>query len=268
MVPTPLKQAPVVSYSGEKYQVKLPQWTGPYDLLLQVIEEQKLNLFDLDIACLLDHYLRYLETLEFVDIDEGGEFLLVAATLAQIKSKLLLPKEEQTTEEEEKDPRAELAHYLQEYQKFKQAAELLREQPLLGRDVFLKGGRELFEGLEVEGHGSLFQLARGFQRMLQELKAEEPFQISKEEWSVSDRMRTLIMQLQEKKEIVFEDCLQFSNRVLVIVTFLAILELARLEKIKIFQRLGTAPIILQWVEGVDMNIQKSEFDQPMAEVIS
>src|SRR5690349_13907863 len=115
----------------EKYQVTLPAWTGPYDVLLQVIDEQDLNLLDLDISILLEHYLEFIRTSEHINLDEAGEFLVVAATLAQIKSKLLLPKEEGPQEEEEKDPREDLVRYLMEYQKIKQAAELLKDRPLL-----------------------------------------------------------------------------------------------------------------------------------------
>src|ERR1700744_5358851 len=90
---------------SEKYQVELPilEWSGPYDVLLQVIEEKELNLLDLDISVLLEGYLHYIQTSDQIDLDEAGEFLVVGATLAQIKSKLLLPKEEVPTEEEEKD---------------------------------------------------------------------------------------------------------------------------------------------------------------------
>jgi len=253
------------SVQSEKYQVELPQWKGPYDLLLQVIEEQNLNLLDLDIAKLLDGYMVMLENATDLDLDEAGEFLVVAATLAQIKSKLLLPQEP-VAEEEEKDPREDLVKYLIEYQKMKQAADLLRDRPLLGRDVFTKGVHEHFDGGEAEGHGNLFQLVKGFQKVLRELKAETPYQIKREDVSVSMRFQEIFSQLQQEQESSFEDLLREGKSVVyVIATFLAILELVRLKKISILQRGSGAELFLKFIPGAsDTDLLKSEFDEETA----
>jgi segregation and condensation protein A len=250
---------------AEKYQVELPQWKGPYDLLLQVIEDQGLNLLDLDIAKLLDGYMAMLESATDLNLDEAGDFLVVAATLAQIKSRLLLPQEP-VAEEEEKDPREDLVKYLIEYQKMKQAAELLKDRPLLGRDVFTKGVHEHFEGVEAEGHGNLFQLVKGFQKVLRELKAETPYQIEREDVSVSVRFQEIFSQAKDEQECSFEDLLKEGRSVVyVIATFLAILELVRLKKISILQRGSGSELFLKFIPGAsDTDLLKSEFDEETA----
>ena len=245
----------------EKYQVSIPDWTGPFDVLLQIIDEKELNLLDLDISKLLDAYLAYLETAAHIDIDEAGEFLVVAATLAQIKSKLLLPKEETENLEDEKDPREELVRYLLEYQKIKQAAELLKDRPLLGRDVFVKGVREHFEGAEGEGRGQLFQLVRGFQKALRDLNAQVPMQLTTEVVAVSDRLNEIFTELKDRREMEFSDVfIGGVTKVYVVASFLAVLELVRLKKVKIYTS-ETFGLYLRMVEGAEVGVDvHSEFD--------
>lgn len=251
---------------SEKYTVTLPAWTGPYDVLLQVIEEQELNLLDLNISVLLEHYLEFIEKSETINLDEAGDFIVVGATLAQIKSKLLLPKEEVPVEEE-KDPRDDLVRYLMEYQKIKQAADLLRDRPLLGRDVFIKGAKETFEGIEGDGHGTLFQLVRGFQKAMREFRADIPYELAREEISTSERMREIFLSLQGQKELEFSQILgEARSKLFLVVTFLGILELVRLKKIKIFQSSVDTPLFLRYVDGAtDDNLVHSEFDQTISD---
>jgi len=251
--------------SHEPYQVSIPDWTGPFDILLQVIDEKQLNLLDLDIAALLEGYLGHLQNSPHIDVEEAGEFLVVGATLAQIKSKLLLPQEEKP-EEEEKDPREELVRYLMEYQKIKQAAAMLGERPVLGRDVFLKGARETFEGVEGEGSGSLFQLVKGFQKVLREVSAQTPMEFTREEVSVSQRLLDIFRMVRDHKEIDFSETLKGGlTKTFVVVTFLSILELVRLKKIRLAQLEDKSKIFLRFVEGAsDEDVLKSEFDQSQA----
>lgn len=249
-----------------KFECDLPGWHGPYDLILKVIDDQQLSLLDLDIAVLLDHYLKYFEALSFVDIDEAGEFLVVAATLAQIKSKMLLPPEEgEVVEEEEVDPRAELVRYLQEYQRFKQAAQSLQDRPLLGRDVFAKGGRENFEGLEGEGRGQLFQLVKGFQKAWIRTETRNTYQIEQEEVSVSDRFREIFKELRVRSQLTFEEILPVEKgRLYLIATFLAVLELVRMKKLRISQAEIGEALFLNFIEGsTDDDIIHSEFDETL-----
>jgi len=246
----------------EKYQVNIPDWSGPYDVLLQIIDERSLNLLDLDISILLEAYLEHLKVTDSIDIEEAGDFLVVGATLAQIKSKLLLPKEEEP-QVEEKDPREELVRYLMEYQKIKQAAHLLGERPVLGRDVFLKGNREFFEGSETEGQGSLFQLVKGFQKVLREINAQTPMTFDREEVNVSERLLQVFRMVRERQEVEFKDLIEAgSSKTLIVVTFLSILELVRLKKIRLSQLESDGPLYLRFIEGAsDEDVLKSEFDE-------
>lgn len=246
----------------EKYQVSIPDWSGPFDILLQIIDERELNLLDLDIASLLEGYLEHLQQVANVDVEEAGEFLVVGATLAQIKSKLLLPKEEEP-QEEEKDPREELVRYLMEYQKIKQAAMMLGERPVLGRDVFLKGNREHFEGVEAEGHGNLFQLVKGFQKVLREISAQSPMAFDREEVNVSERLLEVFRSVRDRQEVEFKDLISpGSSKTFVVVTFLSILELVRLKKIRLAQLESDGPLYLRFIEGAsDEDVLKSEFDE-------
>jgi segregation and condensation protein A len=252
--------------SMPKFEVDVLGWHGPYDLILQVIDEQELNLLDLDISKLLEHYLQYLEGLTSIDIDEAGDFLVVAATLAQIKSKMLLPADESAAVEEvEVDPRAELVRYLQEYQKFKEAAKLLQDRPLLGRDVFTKGAREQFEGLELEGRGQLFQLVKGFQKAWIRTETKNTYQIEQEEVSVSERLQEVFELLQEKKQLTFDEILIADRgRIFLIASFLAVLELVRLKKMRISQMDSGETLFLNFIEGAsdeDVMGVHSEFDE-------
>lgn len=232
----------------EKFQVQLGEWTGPYDLILKVIDEQELDLFDLDISKLLEHYLSYLEELKEIDIDEVGDFLVVAATLAQIKSKMLLPKDEIEQLEEEEDPREKLVRYLQEYQRIKKFADELRERPLLNRDVFAKGLSERFEGIEAEGRGTLFQLVKGFQKALARARSDEEFSVEQEEVSVAERFQEILDLLKERAELSFDDLLPSGRgKSYLIASFLAVLELVRLREVILFQRGPVEAIFLERV---------------------
>ncbi len=246
-----------------KYQVSIPDWSGPFDILLQVIDERDLNLLDLDISELLSGYLEHLSNSPHIDVEEAGEFLVVGATLAQIKSKLLLPKDETEVPEEEIDPRAELVRYLMEYQKIKQAAALLGERPILGRDVFLKGAREHFQGVEGQGSGSLFQLVKGFQKVLREIKAQDGIRFDREEVPVSQRLQEVFQMVSERQEVEFTELLTAAaSKVFIVVTFLSILELVRLKKIKLHQLEVDGPIYLRSVEGASSeDLLASEFDE-------
>jgi len=245
-----------------KFEVELSDWKGPYDVLLEVIEQKNLNLLDLDIFKLLEGYLEFLKNSESISLDDAGEFLVVAATLAQIKSRLLLPKDERIADEEEKDPRAELVKYLMEYQKIKQAAAMLRERPLLGRDVFVKGASEMFQGAETEGRGTLFQLVKGFQKIMRGLNAKIPMEFEHEQVSVSDRFHEVFQYLKKNKRGTFLEILaEHRSKLYVIVTFLSILELVRLKKIHLQQADVDLPLFLEYVEGAEDDLDHSEFDE-------
>ncbi len=218
------------------YQVKLEMFEGPLDLLLHLIREHQLDILDIPMAKITEEYLRYLALMQELDLDVAGEFLLMAATLIHIKSKMLLPPEEvaEGEEIEEADPRAELVDRLLEYKKFKEAAQTLAlletEQALLHRR-----GAPAVE-LTVEGplSVSLLELVRAFRDVLRRADVPAPLEITPEELNVGQRIVHLLDHLAVESPLEFTRLFAGSmRRVEIIVTFLALLELLR-------RRLATA----------------------------
>ncbi|MBI2455184.1 MAG: segregation/condensation protein A, partial [candidate division NC10 bacterium] len=187
------------------YQVKLEMFEGPLDLLLHLIREHQLDILDIPMATITDEYLRYLSLMQELDLDVAGEFLLMAATLIHIKSKMLLPPEEaaEGEEAEEEDPRAELVDRLLEYKKFKEAAQTLgvletEQSRLHGR------GAPAIE-LTVEGPltVSLFELMRAFRDVLRRADVPTPLEITPEELNVGQRIVHLLDRLAAESPLEF-----------------------------------------------------------------
>ena len=237
------------------YQVKLEMFEGPLDLLLHLIREHQLNILDIPIAKITEEYLRYLALMQELDLDVAGEFLLMAATLIHIKSKMLLPPEEVAEGEgvEEEDPRAELVDRLLEYKKFKEAAQTLgvleAEQALLCRR-----GAPAIE-LEVEGplSVSLFELMRAFRDVLRRADVPSPLEITPEELNVGQRIVILLDRLAAESPLEFTSLFAGSTRrAEIIVTFLALLELLRRRLATARQAEPAGPIMIyRGVERVD-----------------
>jgi segregation and condensation protein A len=218
------------------FQVKLEMFEGPLDLLLHLIREHQLDILDIPMATVTDAYLRHLALMQELDLDVAGEFLLMAATLIHIKSKMLLPPEESAEgdEAEPEDPRAELVNRLLEYKRFKDAAQTLglleSESALLHR----RGAPAM--DLEVEGplQVSMVELLRAFRDVLSRADKAAPLEITSEEISVGQRLVMLLDRLATESPVefgrLFDDA---TRRVEIIVTFLALLELLR-------RRLATA----------------------------
>lgn len=212
-------------------EVHLDEFEGPLDLLLYLIKKQKFDIADLPIAPISQQYLRYIQKLEQQDMDLSSEYLVMAATLAHIKSKLLLPKPE--VEEEEQDPRAELVKRLQEYQRIKQAAELLGDLPRDERDFFTLGliaddpQEKLYE--EV----SLADLVNAFQQVIKKQTVYEHHHIQRENISTHDKIEFILDKLLEAsgEAALSELVIINEGRQGVVVTFLALLELIKQNKI-------------------------------------
>lgn len=217
------------------FQVKLDMFEGPLDLLLHLIREHQLDILDIPMARITDEYLRTLALMQELDLDVAGEFLVMAATLIHIKSKMLLPPEETAEGEEvEEDPRAELVTRLLEYKKFKEAAQTLG---LLEAEQFLLHRRGApAADLEVEGplEVSMFELLRAFREILQRPDVPRSIEITPEELSVGQRIVILLDRLAAESPLEFAHLFSDTHRrVEIIVTFLALLELLR-------RRLATA----------------------------
>jgi segregation and condensation protein A len=235
---------------GSGYQVVLPTFEGPLDLLLHLIEQHELDIRDIPIAFVAKKYVEYITLMEELNIDIASEYLVMAATLTHIKSKMLLPVPPADQEDDDElglDPRAELVRRLLEYQKYKQAAEQLGGGDVLGRDVFVRG----LPAPSVEGPAplagvSLFKLLDAFQSVLSRANTKIDHQIDLERFSITDRINQLVDLLQLHKKLPFEQLFEgASSRADMIVTFLALLEMTRLRMTRLEQAAPLEPILVE-----------------------
>ncbi len=228
------------------YSVRLPVFEGPLDLLLHLIRINEVEITDIPIARICEQYLEYLTPVGELDLEVVGEYLVMASTLAWIKSRMLLPAERVGEDGEEIDPRAELVARLLEYQRFKEVATELGERQRLGRDVFAASGFELEAPAESEREIEigLFDLVEAYRRVLEAKRdaKSKPHEIEAEVITVRERMMEIMVALEPRPSIDFDVLLREEQsrpytKALVIVTFLAILELTRLSAIRIYQGL-------------------------------
>lgn len=230
------------------YSVKTQAFEGPLDLLLHLIKKNEIDIYDIPIADITRQYLEYLEIMKTLNLDVAGEFLVVAATLLHIKSRMLLPVPEEPQQDEE-DPRADLVRQLLEYQSIKEAAFSLDKREILERDVFVrKAFPEEFEveerDVDLEGL-TLFGLIEAFKKVIAEFPEEAAHEVFAERVSISDKISLILEALDTEDNVSFYDLLKGARRRQdVIVTFLAILELIKLKMIKAHQAQACGPI---WV---------------------
>ncbi len=223
--------------------IRLTVFEGPLDLLLHLIRENELEITDLPIAEVADQYLAYLDVMRELHLDIAAEYLVMAATLAWIKSRLLLPPSETEDEEEEEDPRAALIARLLEYQRFKEAAQELDALPRLGRDRFAAPGQapETVPEAERDIALSLLPLVEAFRRVLQRAEpAEHAHEVWGEPVTVREQMVAIVDALErspsvELMEMLHALCGEPPTRPMLVATFLALLELARLAVLRVFQ---------------------------------
>ncbi|MFA7683860.1 MAG: segregation/condensation protein A [Syntrophales bacterium] len=223
------------------YEIKLDQFQGPLDLLLFLIRKNRIDICDIPIALITEQYLQYLGIIRSLNLDEAGEYLVLAATLLQIKSRMLLPVPEGETEEDEGDPRQELVNKLLEYQVFKEAASALETRPVLERDVFERGfheedaqGDPSDDGILIEA--GIFDLLEAFREAIEGSGKSESMEIDLEKISLADRINEIMDVLTKCRSLTFVEFLDSSaSKRHIIYTFLAILELIKLRMIKAFQ---------------------------------
>jgi segregation and condensation protein A len=232
------------------YQVNLPTFEGPLDLLLHLITEHKLDILDIPIAFVSQKYVEYIMLLQDLNIDLASEYLVMAATLAHIKSKMLLPAPPEGQDDEpgeELDPRAELVRRLLEYQKYKHASEELLAAPVLGRDVFLRGPTaQKVEGEAPLAPVSVFKLLDAFQRLLGRVKQTADHFIDVDRISISERILQIVDQLEGKGPTVFDELLVGEiTKADLVVTFLALLEMTRLRMMQILQAGPLSPLYVE-----------------------
>ncbi|MEE2703565.1 MAG: segregation/condensation protein A [Myxococcota bacterium] len=234
---------PDTKASHGPWAVKLEVFEGPLDLLLHLIRQNDLDIEDIPIAILAEQYLEYLELMRELDVDVAAEYLLMAATLAQIKSRMLLPLHEEEGENEE-DPRAELARRLAEYASFKEVARELADREWLNRDVF--AGSPDPAGVparEAELSVSLFGLLEALKKVLDQAPVElHAHEVTRETITLQDQMLFVMDELRAASgdPVVFEELLSGTplTRVHIVLTFLAILELAKIQALRLYQHTG------------------------------
>jgi len=230
--------APAIAPDHETDQLKvtLGEFEGPLDLLLYLIRQDQVNIYDIPIARITDEYLRYLNLMKELDLAVAGDFLVMAAQLIELKSRMLLPRDPFAAEEEIEDPRAELVNRLLEHEKFKAAAEMLWSRATVEQAVFTRAEIET-DTNNPEVAVGLFDLLTVFQKILARHKEEVLMEIEREEVSMAemiDRLRNMVRSAGELDVMKFFARAQ-SRRELV-VAFLSVLELVRLNEISLIQR--------------------------------
>lgn len=240
----------VAENRNENLKLHLGEFSGPLDLLLFLIRQEQANIFDIPIARITDEYLKYIRLMKTLDIALAADFLVMAATLIEIKSKMLLPKEiTEEAEEELEDPREALVRQLLEHQKFKNASQMLYEKITIEQAVFPRGRIESDEN-NSEINASVFDLLTVFQKILARHTEEVKLEIEREEITLAEMLKTLKKRIFEKKEFsllkFFEE--MHTKRELV-TAFIAVLEIVRTESVKLMQTATFGDIILKKVIG-------------------
>jgi segregation and condensation protein A len=230
--------------TGDLYTVRLEVFEGPLDLLLHLIKRNQVDIYDIPIATITDQYLEYLSMMRSLNLDVAGEFLLMAATLLQVKSKMLLPSGAEEEEEEEGDPRAELVNTLLEYQKFKEAASRLNEREILGRDIFVHAheAEDTEEGGLVEV--GIFELIEALRDVLNRFSPEGAYDITLDRITLEEKIAQILETVKSRGSgLLFSSLFSgTSSRDDIIITFMALLELIKMRMVKIYQRVPFGPI--------------------------
>lgn len=228
-------------------EVFLEAFEGPLDLLLYLIRRQNLDILDIPVADITVQYMEYVEMMRHLRLDLAADYMLMAATLAEIKSRMLLPRDENSDEEEGEDPRATLVRRLQEYERFRDAAVLIDELPRLERDIFIAYVPFEDTNPEVpEPSVELDDLVKAFRNVVELAARKQHFVIGREVMSVRERMMAIVERLQSHGFARFEELFDVKEGKLgLVVTFSAILELSKDRVINIVQPDAFAPIHVQ-----------------------
>ncbi len=227
--------------TGQTYEIKLDKiFEGPMDLLVHLIKKHEVDIYDIPISLITDQFLAYLEWMKALNIEVASDFLVMAATLAHIKSRMLLPKRQNDlVDEEEEDFRIEIAGQLLEYLQMKDVAEQLCERPILDEDVFTRTPDKSLFMIDPEEEvvkTDLFDLISAYHKLLDKTAGKAGIRIIPERVSVKDKMNEIINIIEEKGTITFIELLSGKpERLDIVVTFLAILEIVKLKLVRIVQ---------------------------------
>ncbi len=250
---------------GTGYSVSLPMFEGPLDLLLHLCQKHELDILDIPIGFVTEKYLEYLAVFQLLDLDLASEYLVMAATLAHIKSKMLLPapppgQEDDALAEEEEDPREALIRRLLEYQKYKQAGADLAARGVAGRDVFFRGmavEESVQTGVAPLAQVPLFSLVEAFQAVLAKSSVKLSHDVVHERITLSDRINELVDMLRVRRRMQFEELFtNLSTKFDLVITFLALLEMTKLRMTRLLQADPLAPIFVEFSAQVNLEEEK------------
>ena len=264
-MPAPVAPEPVETLDAGKatYSVTLPAFEGPLDLLLHLCQKHELDILDIPIGFVTEKYLEYLAVMQLAStqfgLDVASEYLLMAATLAHIKSKMLLPApppgQEDEASELEEDPREALIKRLLEYQKYKQAGADLAARGVTGRDVFTRGvvlEEAVNTGLPPLAEVPIYSLVEAFQAVLARAKVKMSHDVIADRISLSDRIGELSDVLNARKRVTFDSLFEgVTTRFDLVITFLALLEMSKLRMTRLFQTEPLAPIYVELAASLE-----------------
>jgi segregation and condensation protein A len=235
--------------SQDEIKLELGKFAGPLDLLLYLIKQEQANIFDIPIARITDEYSKYIRLMKSLDISLATDFIVMTATLIEIKSKMLLPREitGEVEEVDAEDPREALVRQLLEHQKYKNAAQMLYERSTIEQAVFPRG-RIASDETNAETNATVFDLLTVFQKILSRHKEEIQMEIEREEVSLADMLKNLkkrIFQANELNLLTFFE--EMHTRRELVTAFIAVLEIVRTENVKLLQSRTFGDIILKKV---------------------
>ena len=245
------------------YRIQIPIFEGPLDLLLDLIKKQEMSIHDIQISKITSQYLDYLHHLETLNIDVSAEFIYMAATLIYIKSKMLLPPDPLASPEEQAaDPREELVQRLLEHEKFKNAAQLLYERQQIEENVWSKPDKSLYndEGTEGELVVSLVDLVKVFQQVLERKKEVTRIELQHESFTVAQmiaQLRGQILASDTNTVSLIEFFVACPSRHAMIVAFLAVLEMVKLQAIALVQEKQFGDIVIKKAKAFDIAFEES-----------
>ena len=237
-----------------KMEFMVEDFSGPLDLLLHLIKESKMNIFDIQVEQIANQYLAYIEKWEEMNLTVASSYLVMASELIEIKSRLLLPKRQEEIEEEEEDPKENLIHRLIEYQQYQEITKTLKEKETLRKEIYTKSSESLQEYIDqtttVTRSVSLDDLMDAFQKFLMRQKESQPLhtKVTTKEISVEERRRDIKQLLQTQKKVSFFDLFDIVTKEYVVVTFLTILEMAKAGELHLIQENNFEEIICEVAE--------------------
>ena len=237
-----------------EYEVKIDNFEGPLDLLLHLIKESKVDIWEISIADIAEEYLAYIQRMEKLNLDLASEYLVMASELIEMKSRMLLPRQEKDVgEEEEEDPKERLIRRLVEYQKYKEVTKNFKELESLRQEFYTKAPDNLKEyveeGIVPSSDVTLEDLMLAFQKFLNRKELEKPLQttVTKKEITVEERRKSIRDILTKRKRVDFFELFEVVTKEYIVVTFLAILEMAKKQELLIKQESDFSQIMIEVV---------------------